>query len=458
MKITFCFHTSALEFNIGIAFLSAALQPLAVDVDLVIFREISEIPGKSIDTVEETVQRILDKKPSIVAFSIMTFNWRKIQQVITKLRPEFKGLIIVGGYHAILCPDEVLEFPGVDAVCLGDGEQPLIDLVNFFHDRPLHEVPDIPGMRFKRGEPNKITKPWVMERLADYPYMDYELFLNEREQTFSEKYIGVLYPTGIYSLSVLTARGCPYKCTYCNNSTVMDILGGPKMFLRHYPAATVVDHIKNITNQYAPDFIEFFDEMFIKSASWNKEFCERYQKEVNLPFSILMRIDLCKDKMVRLLAESGLKLVFFGLECGDEEYRTRYMNRKMSNQKILKGAEILRKHGIMLVTFNMFGLPFETQQTIESTISLNRMVQPDAAFSFFYQPLPNTQLGKLAKDNGMIATPPEGQWDLHCSLGINNPNLPSEYIVKQVEAFSAEFNSTERFQQFIGKLRACTGK
>jgi anaerobic magnesium-protoporphyrin IX monomethyl ester cyclase len=451
MKITFCFHTTEHEFHMGIAFLSSALRPLAVDMNLVIFREIQ---GKIMDTVEDTVQRILDQKPSIIGFSIMTFNWRKIQQVIAKLRPDFNGLIIVGGYHAILCPNEVLDFPGVDAVCLGDGEQPLIDLVKFFHDQPLHEVPDILGLQFKRGKP--ATKPWVVRRLTDYPYMDYELFFNERNQPLPERAIGNLY-TGIYALAAITARGCPYKCTYCNNASMMDTLGGPKMYLRHYPAATVVDHLKNISAQYAPKFIEFFDEMFIKSSTWIAEFCEKYQREVGLPFSILMRIDLCEDEMIRLLAKSGLKLVFFGLECGDEEYRTRYMNRQMSNQKIMKGVEILRKYSVMLITFNMFGLPFETWENIQSTISLNRMIQPDAVGGLIYQALPNTKLGKLAKDNDLVLPPPENKWDAQ-SLGLNNPGLPSEYVVEQVEAFHAEFNSKENVEKFFGRLRTGSGQ
>jgi radical SAM superfamily enzyme YgiQ (UPF0313 family) len=433
----------------GIAFLSTALRPLAVDMDLIIFRE---VPGNKMDTVEETVQRILESKPNIIAFSVMTFNWRKIQQVIAKLRPDFKGLIIVGGYHAILCPDEILDFPGVDAVCPGEGEQPLIELVKFFQERPWHDVPDIAGMRFVKLEPNKVTKPWVIERLTDYPYMDYELFVNEGNKPLPERFIGSLYPSGIYSLAVITARGCPYKCTYCNNASIMAALGGPKMYLRHYPVDTVVDHIKTIRNKYAPEFIEFFDEMFIKSSSWMKEFCEKYKREVGLPFSILMRIDLCEDEMVRLLAKSGLKVVLFGLECGDEEYRTHYLNRYMSNKQILKGVEILRKHGVMLVTFNMFGLPFDTQETIQSTITFNRMIQPDAVSAFIYQPLPNTKLGKLAKDNDLIVPPPEGQWD-YLSPGINNPGMPSEYVVEQVEAFRAEFNSKENVDKFFSRLR-----
>ena len=159
MKVVFCFHTNDHEFNIGIAFLDAALRGHKIETDLVIFRE---IPGKQVDPLEDVVSRILAKSPTIVAFSIMTFSWVRVKKVITLLRPKFDGLIWAGGYHTILCSDEVLHFSGIDAVCLGEGEQPLLEAVEFYSQHPLHEVPLIQGMRFKNasGNESKDTAPW----------------------------------------------------------------------------------------------------------------------------------------------------------------------------------------------------------------------------------------------------------------------------------------------------------
>ena len=115
-KVVFCFHTNDHEYSMGVGFISATLKQAGREVDLVIYRE---IPGKQIDTPDETAQSILDARPTVVAFSVMTFNWHRIRRVIDILRPRFDGMIVVGGYHAILAPAEINSSPGIDAVCTG---------------------------------------------------------------------------------------------------------------------------------------------------------------------------------------------------------------------------------------------------------------------------------------------------------------------------------------------------
>ncbi|MCP4687879.1 MAG: B12-binding domain-containing radical SAM protein [Desulfobacterales bacterium] len=449
LKIVFCFHTTYNEFHIGIGFLSGAVKILDAETSLVIFRE---IPDVARDAVEDIAARILENSPDIIAFSIMTFNWRRIKEVIKRVRPAFQGRIIVGGCHAILNPDQVLDFPGVDAVCLGEGEKPLQDLVRFYRRRPLRDTPVIEGMRFKSGNNGNRGGPWRIERLEDFPYIDWDLFSNEGAQSLAEKRIGSFHPTGLYALAAATSRGCPYKCSYCNNHSLMKIYGGPKHYLRKYPVEELISRLKEMVQEQQPEFIEFFDEMFIKDHSWMKTFCERYHKEVGVPFSINTRIDRCKDDMIRMLAESGLKMALFGLECGDEKYRSEYLNRHMSNKAILRGAEILRKYGVLILTFNIFGLPLETRETMGKTVSLNREINPDAVSAFIYQPLPGTPLGSLAFEKNLVMSPPEEQWD-YLNPALDSPELPAAVIEEQVARFRAEFNSPERLEACFATLR-----
>ncbi|OPL12207.1 MAG: hypothetical protein AVO38_04065 [delta proteobacterium ML8_D] len=455
MNVVFCYHTTDYEFNFSIALLSAALKPMHVNVSLVIFREIA---GRPKDTLEETVQRIMEKKPDMVAFSIMTFNWIKIQKVITRLRRVFPSIIVVGGCHAILCPDDVLAFPGVDAVCPGDGEKPLQELVGFCQKHSMDSIPEIEGLRFKNSSSYNHVVPWCNEHLDAYPYLSFDIFDEERNQRLNQKITGMLSFAGIFSLPVITSRGCPYKCAYCNNRSFMEIFGGPKRFLRSYPASKVVADIKYLVERYQPDSIEFMDEMFLKHDRWMYEFCDAYSEEIGLPYTVLLRIDRCKEEIVRLLVNSGLKLVFFGLECGDETYRAKYLDRHMSNTDILKGAELLRRYDIMIVTSNMFGLPYETPEMIEKTISLNRKLQPDAVAPFIYQPLPKTKLGQMALEQGLAQPPPADQWDF-LAPSLNSRELPATYVQKRVDAFLNEFNSPEKTMANISRIRLfCAGK
>jgi radical SAM superfamily enzyme YgiQ (UPF0313 family) len=450
-KVVFCFHTNDHEYNMGIGFLSSFLKKNGVETDLAVYRE---IPGRSMDTPESVTSEILGKGPTVVAFSVMTFNWLRIRKVISLLRQmNYKGLIVVGGYHAILAPDEVLSEPGVDAVCIGEGEEPLLELTRLFHDGSRGVLPPMRGILFKGDDPYDISdKRWLVENLEDYPYVDYDIFDAEGGEGLSKKLIGSLSPAGIFSLAVITGRGCPYKCTYCSNSALINHYGGVKKFLRRYSVETAVKNIKGLCQKFGPQFIEFLDETFTLNKKWVEDFCALYKKEIGLPFSLMSRIDIMDDHTVSVLAEAGAKLVFFGLESGDEDYRSRYLNRKMSNATIIEGARTLRKHGIMIVTFNMFGMPYETVGTISKTFDLNAAIEPDVAIPFIYQVFPSTELARKAYEGNMVPSPPEGRWD-YCTPSLDTLDLPASDVAGIVQDFRERFGNKDKVERVYKTLR-----
>ena len=207
MNVVFCYHSTDYEYHLGIATLAAALEPLHTTTSLVIYREL--VTETSRDTVEDTVDRILVKNPDIVAFSVMTFNWRKIQKVIKLLRPSFSGLIVVGGCHAMLCPEEVLAFPGVDAVCPGEGEKPLRDLVQMAQRYSLQELPDIKGLYFSQDAGKNMSRPWCNEHPEDFPYLSYEIFDQERNKPMGKRVTGPFSFAGLNILQPSPAADAP---------------------------------------------------------------------------------------------------------------------------------------------------------------------------------------------------------------------------------------------------------
>ncbi|EDN71941.1 hypothetical protein BGS_1280 [Beggiatoa sp. SS] len=91
-----------------------------------------------------------------------------------------------------------------------------------------------------------------------------------------------------------------------------------------------------------------------------------------------------------------------GIECGNEEYRKTYLRRNISNKKIMNAFALARENGIMTLSFNMFGLPFETADQIRETLSLNEQIEPDYFLIFVYNPLTGTKLATQAKDAGLL--------------------------------------------------------
>lgn len=329
----------------------------------------------------------------------------------------------------------------------------MLELVKLYAKSSRDKVSEIKGLIFNGRDKQQafVKDRWLVENLEDYPYMDYDIFDLEGDTRLQQKHLGVLSPAGIFSLPLITGRGCPYKCTYCSNSALIDFYGGTNKFVRRYSPGSAISNIKTLVDKHRPRFLEFFDETFTLGKNWIKDFCNHYKKEIAIPYVIMSRIDTIDEDMLSILSDSGLKLFMLGVECGDEEYRTKYLNRKMSDKTIIEGTRLLKKYGIMVVTFNIFGMPFETKNTVNKTFAINEEIEPDAAIPFIYQPFSNTELGRIAYKNKMAPPPHEGRWDF-CSPSLDTAKLPAQYVLEMSEKFREKY-SYQNIQVVYDKLR-----
>jgi anaerobic magnesium-protoporphyrin IX monomethyl ester cyclase len=224
-----------------------------------------------------------------------------------------------------------------------------------------------------------------------------------------------------------------------------------KRFVRRYTPADAIRHFRGLNEVYKPQYFEFLDETFTLNKGWIKDFCKGYREQVSVPYIIMSRIDLLDEPTVAMLAESGLKLFFFGIESGDEEYRTKYLRRRMTDETIISGARLLKKYGIMIVTFNIFGMPLETKKTVGKTWEINERIEPDAALPFIYQPLPGTELANLAREHHINTIPKGDRWDF-CSPSLDSSELPASYVTEITDRFRELF-ANQRIPPIYERLR-----
>lgn len=118
-----------------------------------------------------------------------------------------------------------------------------------------------------------------------------------------------------------------------------------------------------------------------------------------------------------------------------------------TRKNIIKGARIIRQQWIMIVTFNIFGMPFETKENINKTLDLNAAIEADTAILFIYQIIPATDLVRIAYENNMIPVRPEGRSDI-CSPLLVIDELPSSYVIEQVDRFRDRFLIPTKYRPF----------
>jgi radical SAM superfamily enzyme YgiQ (UPF0313 family) len=148
-----------------------------------------------------------------------------------------------------------------------------------------------------------------------------------------------------------------------------------------------------------------------------RAFFELYKERIGLPFAINSRVEVMNEEFCRSAAEAGCHTIWFGIESGDEHYRTTMLNRKMKNQQIIAAAENCKRAGINRLTFNIVGMPLETAENMRETLRLNQRIAPEFFFFFPYIPLRGTPLYEVAKKAGLLL---ENKKILHYLSAVND--------------------------------------
>jgi len=291
------------------------------------------------------------------------------------------------GWSAPTFFPEILADGALDAIVLGEGERTTPELLEALAAADGRVVA---GARYwHRGSiiagPLRPPEPDI-DRL---PHPDRELFFatNSYLRDFPVK-------------AFLASRGCPFRCAYCFNATLLDMYKGLGKSVRLRSPALVVDEIRAVRARWPTELVWFLDANFCVSRSWVQELGARLKREVNLPFYCKVRPNLVDARLCRTLAESGCVGVGLGIETGDDTLRTEVLDRHVTSARILEACRLLRQHGIAIMSFNMVGLPGETYAMAKKTLDLNVQAEVDYAMTMVFQPYPRTRLTDYAVREG----------------------------------------------------------
>lgn len=350
---------------------------------------------------ENYARMIQDLDADVIAFSIMSPHWYPMEPYfaeIKKLMPDMP--IVIGGYQAMLSQEQTIENPDIDYICVGDGEYAIGNLVQ--HLMGMKHGP-ADGMWEKLIDGSVYeTEAHQIGDLASLPFPDYDVF--EKEDGFKDVNSSIFGPKGKLVLPVMTGRGCPYRCTYCCNTPILEGWKTKKTFLRKYDPQDMVDELIRLRDKYGVGYFEFWDELFLSNLKFVRAFFELYKKQIRLPFSINSRVEVMNEEFCKTAAEAGCHTIWFGIESGDEQFRAKMLGRKMTNKQVIEAAANCKKAGINRLTFNIVGAPRESADNMRQTLKLNQEIAPEHFFFFPYIPLRGTPLYNIAKEDGLLLT------------------------------------------------------
>lgn len=323
-------------------------------------------------------------EPHIVGFSSYTNNINLVLQNCVKIKEKNSNIkIVLGGQHVTAAPRSVL-LDCVDFIVINEGVFTFKELVTFIELQKT-DFSSIDGLIY-RDENNK----FIFNKKISHPGLD-ELPLPARFLTknFRDKYQGWFHGKLENLASLVTSRGCPFRCTYCNMWKYMD----GKYLIRNIDS--IVEELKTIEE----DFIFFADDESMINTNFIKNLCDNILKAgIKKNYKMYGRCDtIAKNPdIIKSLKEIGLEGVIIGFESHSDE-KLQYLNKKNTIDDQMKSIEVLEQNNVELQASLIIYPSFIDRDFDDMKKYVDKMNLKQRATVSVLTPLPATDLFESTK-------------------------------------------------------------
>ncbi len=351
---------------LGILSLSAHLRNKGFDVDIY----------DSTFGSREELFGILDMgPPAAIGIYGNLMTRRNVLDIAARARAA-GWIVILGGPEPSNYAEEFLA-AGADLIVAGEGEWALERLLATGLEHSYW--PSIPGIIFLAadGSVQRTGPAQLISDLDAQPWPD-------RERVDIERYLDVWREHhGAGSVSLITARGCPYHCNWCSHS----VYG--KSHRRRSPDS-VVDEVAWILERYQPEMLWFADDVFTIHHGWITKFAaEMQRRRLHIPFECITRADRLNPQMAETLAQLGCFRIWIGSESGSQRILDS-MQRGVKVEQVRQAVALSKQNGIQTGMFLMWGYEGEDISDIEATVDHVKQCRPDIFFTTVAYPIKGT--------------------------------------------------------------------
>lgn len=386
-------------------------------------------------------QKIIDFTPDFVGLSVM-FNSGFEQVPLfceTVKGVNSKIVIFAGGVLATNLPKDLFDATDLlDAICYGEGEIPLKDLLL---SKDIQEVFEKhKSWITKEGlEKGKKVNPTFVQNLDDIPFLKYE-------KVEVDKYIGRTSADNIVkkSLPIHSSRGCPYSCVFCCAGTNH----GKK--LRCMSAERFLSDVKVMIEKYGIEKISIDDDQFLfyrdRAVAILKGLAE-FNIEIELASG--MSVKFIDDEIAELLKKAGLKIAFIAVESGSPRVLKDIINKPLDVSQVKPVVESLKKAGLLVHSPFLIGFPGETQEDRDMSRQLMLDVGFDWNFIFIVTPYKGSKLYDICVENHYIDEADLANLNVYNCV-IKAPGINPEEITKQAYLLNLDVNFVNNYNYANG--------
>jgi radical SAM superfamily enzyme YgiQ (UPF0313 family) len=424
---------------LGILYISAWLQKHEYD---------NEIFDSTFQNFDKQKVFLREFKPDVIGLYTNLMTKLNVLRLIQFVRGEEElkhTRIILGGPEV---RNHVKNFltHGADYIVLGEGEETMLELVQYIDGKTSKSIHEIEGVSFLDEDQEVVQNKEraKLKELSDLPFpnrskVNLQLYFDAWKQKH-----------GTSAISINTMRGCPYSCKWCSRA----VYG---QSYRRRSAKNVVDEIEWIQSNYEVDSIWFVDDVFTVSHKWLSEFNEELlSRNIKMPYECITRADRMNEEVIKELKSSGCFRVWIGAESGSQKVID-LMDRRVDVNQVRDMIKLAQSNGIQAGTFIMVGYPGETEEDIFETVHHLKTSNPDIFTITVAYPIKGTPLYQEVEDRFIEDLPWETSTDRDIDFKRTYSrkyyNYAVSMIVNEVNAFKAQ-QKGEIFAMSKAKLKA----
>ncbi|MCR4842024.1 MAG: B12-binding domain-containing radical SAM protein, partial [Eubacterium sp.] len=371
------------------------------------------------------------------------------------------------GLHPSALPERTLEENDADYVVTGEGYDTVTNLIRYHRgDGLAFNKEKLPGLCYRGTERIERFGVAPLFDLEDVPMPAWQLLPMERYMPHNWHIMGEDRPEdarGRYAV-ISASVGCPYNCSYC----AISALFGTKK-LRFWSIDRVLDEIDRLVNEYNIKYIKILDECFVLKKDYVAEFCDRLaERNYDLNMWAYARVDTVDPEILAKLKKAGVRWLAYGIESADDEVLSEVSKSQYNADKTRRAMAWTKDANINILANFMFGLPDDTEESMEKSLRLCREINPEWINFYVTMPYPGSKdyfdavkAGKIKNDRWIEYA----QYSYDCIPSGSKYLTPKEVLAYRDYAFNAFFEDNDEYfnlikdkfgQQYVDSIKNMT--
>lgn len=343
---------------------------------------------------------LIKNKPEVVGISFFSCDFSMIKKYCKVIKATDKNIILIlGGPHVTGVKEEIFDdFPLIDFAFAGEIETVFPQFLKKVQNKK--DYSKTPGLIFRKKGKIVSNAPVVEEDLDKLGIPAWDLMDPRKYPKAPQGAVFRNWPIA----PIMTARGCPYQCTYCAGK----LTTGQR--IRKRSIANIMEEVDLLYNEYGIREIHIIDDTFTTDKQLVKEFCTAIRQKgikISLTFPNGVRLNNLDDEILSWLKGAGCYAVSVGIESGSQKILND-MKKGLTLGMIREKTKLVKKYGIDMNGFFIVGYPTENKQTILETIKFAKSLPLKRAHFSTFLPLPGTEATRIAQEMGLIK---KIEWD-----------------------------------------------